>query len=155
MATTDDEGGPGWAAVARDGVIYMRVRGVFTREIVDATRRLHVVALRQRPAGCGILFDAGTSLSLPPADVRDYAAKMAARYPDGIKAHVTVLSGTGFFGAAIRSAITGIFLVARNPYPRTVVGTVPEAIHYLRDHMAPNAIDEGTMMQAFWALPGA
>ena len=148
-----DEGGPGWVGVARDGVIYMRVRGVFTREIVDATRRLHIVAVRQRPAGCGILFDAGTSLSLPPSEVREYAAMMAAKFPDGICAHVTLLQGTGFFGAAIRSAITGIFMLARSPYPRAVVGTPPEAVHYLREQMSPSPVDESAMLQAFWALP--
>jgi hypothetical protein len=148
-----DESGPGWVGVARDGVIYMRVRGTFVREIVDATRRLHIAAVKQRPAGCGILFDAGTSLSLPPAEVRQYAATMAARYPDGIRAHVTVLQGSGFFGAAIRSAITGIFMIARNPYPRAVVGTPVEAVHYLREHMGPKPVDEDVMLKAFWALP--
>lgn len=148
-----DEGGPGWVGVARDGVIYMRVRGSFEREIVDATRRLHLAALAQRPAGIGILFDAGARLSLPPAEVREYAAEMAARYSDGIKAHVTLLSGGGFFGAAIRSAITGIFMIAHNPYPRTVVATPREAVRYLQSHMGPSPIAEEKMLAAYFALP--
>jgi len=148
-----EESGPGWSAFSREGVIYMRVRGAFTREIVDATRRLHLVALRQRPTGCGILFDAGTTIALPAADVRAYAGQMAARYPEGIKAHVTLLTGSGFLGAAIRSAITGVFLIARNPYPRTVVGTAQEAVRYLREHMEPDAVDESAMLRALWGLP--
>lgn len=148
-----DEAGPGWVGVARDGVIYMRMRGTLVREVVDATRRLHVAALRQRPTGCAILFDAGSSPSLPPWEVRQYAASMVARYPEGIRAHATILAGSGFFGAAIRSAITGIFMMARNPYPRTVVGTPLEAVRYLREHMLPHAVDEDVMLREYWALP--
>jgi hypothetical protein len=139
--------------IAREGVVYMRVRGVFQREIIDATHRLHMLALSQRPAGIGILFDAGANLSLPPAEVREYAATMAARYSEGIRAHVTLLSGGGFFGAAIRSAITGVFMIAHNPYPRTVVATPLEAVRYLRNHMEPKAIDEEKMLSAYWAMP--
>jgi hypothetical protein len=147
-----DEGGAGWVGVAREGVIYMRVRGHFEREIVDATHRLHQLALAQRPAGIGILFEAGRKLSIPPVEVRDYAAEMAARYTEGIRAHVTLLSGGGFFGSAIRSAISGVFMIANNPYPRTVVATPHEAVRYLRGHMTPDPVDESAMLTAFQAL---
>lgn len=148
-----DEAGPGWAGVARDGVIYLRFRGTFVREIVDATRRLQLEALRQRPTGCGILFDAGEAPRLPPQEVRDYAAVMAARHPEGIRAQVTILHGVGFFDGAVRNAIAAVFLVAHNPYPRTVVGTPAEAVRYLRKHMRPDPVDEREMLRAFDALP--
>lgn len=133
----NDERGPGWIAYAREGVIYMRLRGELTRDVVDATRRLHVVALAQRPAGCGILLDVGSTLTLPPAEVRSYAATVAGRHPEGIVGHVTLFQGGGFFGATVRSALTGIFMIARSPYPRAVVATAPEATQFLRDRMAP------------------
>lgn len=149
----NEESGPGWVAFARDGIIYMRLRGMLTREVVDATRRLHVVALAQRAAGCGILLDVGTSLLLPPAEVRDYAAKVAGRHPEGICGHVTLFQGGGFFGATVRSALTGVFMLARSPYPRAVVGTAPEAVRFLRERMSPSAVEESAMLKAFWSLP--
>ncbi len=143
------ERGADWAAQARDGVVYMRLDGMLTEAIVDATRRLQVLALRQRPDGIGIVLDIGESPQLPPADVRDYATKMAARFPQGIVVHVTVLGGEGFRASALRSALTGIFLFARSPYRRLVVDTPAEAIRLVRTHLGAGAPPPGSMMSAF------
>jgi hypothetical protein len=148
-----EERGADWIAVAKDGVIFMRVYGQLTNQVVDATRRMQVAALKQRPSGCVILLDVGEQPSLPSAEVRQYAASMAARYPEGILAHTTIFQGKGFFAAAIRSALTGIFMVARSPYPRSVVSSPLEGVQYVRGYMGPGAPDEQTLLKNFWAVP--
>jgi hypothetical protein len=147
------ENGSGWTAHAENGVIYMRLEGALTRAVVDATRRLQVAALAQRPSGIGILLDVGTSPTLPPAEVREYAASVMAKYPDGVLAHATILSGRGFLASATRSALTGIFLLGRNAYPRTVVATPVEGIRFLRGHLGKDPPDESGMLRTFLALP--
>jgi hypothetical protein len=102
----------------------MRVFGPLTREAVDATRRLQLEAMGARPRGMGFLLDASGDIPLPDADVRGYAAAMAAKHSDGLAVHVTTIEESGFRGSAVRSALTGIFFVARTPYPRHVVASV-------------------------------
>ena len=146
------ERGPAWAANAKDGVVYMRIEGMLTKQVVDATRRLQIEALRQRPKGIGIILDLGERPSLPSGEVRDYATRMAARYPEGILAHVTILGGEGFVASALRSALTGIFLVARSPYPRAVVGSASEAAQAARMHLGTSAPDAASMIRALGEL---
>ena len=105
----------------------MRIHGALTREAVDATRRLQLEGLANRPAGMGFLLDASGEVVLPSADVRGYAAQMAAKHSDGLAVHVTILEETGFRASALRSALTGIFFLARSPYPRHVVGDLENA----------------------------
>lgn len=124
--------GQGWVAFTRGPVAYMRIHGALTREAVDATRRLQLEALASRQAGMGFLLDASGDVVLPSADVRRYAAEMAAKHSDGLAVHVTILEETGFRASALRSALTGIFFLARTPYPRHVVGDVESA----RDRLA-------------------
>jgi hypothetical protein len=147
------DGGSDWSAKAESGVIYMRLSGPLTRAVVDATRRLQLEALRQRSSGIGIILDVGESPSLPSAEVRTYATNMAAKYPEGILAHTTVLSGHGFLASAIRSALTGIFMLARSPYPRSVVASPVDGIRFVRARLGPSAPEEGEMLRMFWALP--
>lgn len=124
--------GEGWIAETRGPIAYMRIRGALTREAVDATRRLQLEALANRPSGMGFVLDASGDVALPSADVRAYAAEMAAKYPDGLAVHVTLLEESGFRASALRSALTGIFFLARSPYPRHVVSDVVTA----RDRLA-------------------
>ncbi|MBN8614087.1 MAG: hypothetical protein J0L92_26045 [Deltaproteobacteria bacterium] len=119
--------GPGWVAFTRGPIAYMRIHGALTREAVDATRRLQLEGLASRPAGMGFLLDASGEVVLPSADVRSYAAQMAAKHSDGLAVHVTILEETGFRASALRSALTGIFFLARTPYPRHVVGDLESA----------------------------
>ncbi len=41
--------GTGWIAVTRGPIAYMRTYGALTREAIDATRRLQLEALANRP----------------------------------------------------------------------------------------------------------
>jgi hypothetical protein len=149
----EEERGPDWTACARDGVVYIRMGGTLSRGVVDVTRRLHQVALRQRPEGVGIICDLVGKPSLPPADVRDYATREAANHPGGICGHVTILRGEGFFGAMIRSVITGMFLIAKSPYKRTIVSTPDEAFEFVRKQMGPPLVNKIAIARTFHELP--
>lgn len=145
--------GRNWSALVRDGVVYMRLSGVLTREVVDVTRKLQLEGLAQRPSGVAILVDLGEAPALPPAEERRYATEMAARYPDGIVAHASIFRGSGFLAATIRSALTGIFMVARSPYPRSVVADAREGVRFLRPHLGVDASAEESMLRAFESFP--
>jgi hypothetical protein len=144
--------GPRWVTTAKDGVIYMRMHGLLTRAVVDATRAMHIEALRQRPNGVGILLEVAEQPMLPPADVRDYASQVVREHPEGIRGHCTIMPGTGFFAAASRAALTGIFMMAQSPYPRAIVKTPLDGVRYLRMRLGASAPDEQAMLNAFWSL---
>ena len=131
--------GIGWVAMARGPIAYMRITGPLTRDAVDATRRVQLEALAVRPSGMAFLLDASGDVSLPPADVRDYAAEMAAKHPAGMLVHVTLMPGDGFRKSALRGALTGIFVLARSPYPRFVVADVDEAHERIRRALGEDA----------------
>jgi hypothetical protein len=117
----------------------MRVHGALTRDAVDATRRLQLEALEARPLGMGFLLDAAGDIPLPDSDVRGYASTMAAKHSDGLAVHVTIIEESGFRGSAVRSALTGIFFVARTPYPRHVVASVDLAQPHLAKVLGADA----------------
>lgn len=102
-------------------IAYMRLFGMISRDAIDGTRTLQLDALERRPAGIGFVLDASGDIPLPDADVRGYASEMARRHAAGLLVHVTLLEETGFRASLIRSALTGIFFVARTGYPQHVV----------------------------------
>jgi hypothetical protein len=144
--------GPGWVTTAKDGVIYMRMHGMLTRAVVDATRAMQIEALAQRPSGVGILLEVAEEPMLPPAEVRNYASEVMREHPEGICGHVTIMPGKGFFAAAARAALHGIFMVARSTYPRSVVTTPLDGVRSLRARMGAAAPDEQAMLNVFWSL---
>lgn len=147
-----EERGEDWVAVACEGVVYMRLHGVMRRDIVDASRRLHDVALEQRKAGIGFMLDLGESVSLPSRDDMRYAVDMLARYQDGILVHATVFSSQGLVATAIRSTLNGMFTLARSPYARAILGSHEECVRFVRTRLGLLAPDEKAMLDTLQSL---
>lgn len=140
--------GNGWVATARGPIAYMRITGPLTRDAVDATRRVQLEALEARPQGMGFLLDASGEVPLPSSEVRSYAAEMAAKHAGGMLVHVTLMPGEGFRAAAIRGALTGIFFLARSPYPRFVVTDLDAAHERLRRALGDDMPLRGALGEA-------
>lgn len=131
----------------------MRIDGALTRDAVDATRRAQLEALAARPAGMAFLLDVSSDdVVLPSADVRAYAAEMAAKHAAGMQVHVTLLPGSGFRAAALRSALTGIFFLARSPYPRVIVASEEDALTRIERHLGADAPPLSSVREALVAL---
>lgn len=143
----------GCSGVVSEGVVFMRMGSELTRPVVDATRKLQLAALAERPSGIGIVLLLDGLPALPNGDVRGYAAKMASQHSDGILAHATVIRGEGFGISAVRSALTGIFMVAKSPYPRTVVGDVDAAVDFIRKHLKGTAPAKAALLRVAAGVP--
>lgn len=131
----------------------MRFGADLTRAAIDATRDLQVTALAQRPTGIGIILVIDGVPNLPSSGLRAYAAKMAAQYSEGVLAHATVMTGEGFTMSALRSALTGIFIMARSPYPRAVVGDVEAAMEFMGKHLKGAIPATGDVARIAKSLP--
>jgi hypothetical protein len=85
--------------------------------------------LQREPAGfptlTWILPAAGINL---PADARKAAAEITAAFDAHNRGRATIIEGTGFGAAAIRSIIAGIDMVSRTTQPGQVFAAVPEAV---------------------------
>jgi hypothetical protein len=126
--------------------------GAATGEITD--RYQHIVA-RQVPASPRGLSTVHimTPLSAPPtSEARRGFAETARRYESSIVCAALVIEREGFWGSAMRSAITGIqLLLAPGDYPIKVHASVEDAATWLpRNHSARSGVrlDPGMLLMA-------
>lgn len=126
--------------------------GAATGEITD--RYQHIVA-RQVPASPRGLSTVHimTPLSAPPtSEARRGFAEVARRYESSIVSASLVIEREGFWGSAMRSALTGIqLLLAPGDYPIKVHASIHECAAWMpRNHAARSGVklDPGLLLHA-------
>jgi hypothetical protein len=70
-----------------------------------------------------------TAAQSVPREVRDATAALTQAFPS--LAAATVIEGTGFRAAATRTAVAGLFLLSRPPFPHRVFGTLDEGTSWI------------------------
>lgn len=65
-------------------------------------------------------------IKLPDSDARDLASELVRKNARFVRAAATLTEGDGFWASAARSAVTAVFLLARQPYPSRVFADVME-----------------------------
>jgi hypothetical protein len=82
------------------------------------------------PEGVGMLTVVTANAPMPPADSRERLARFM-REGTYVKASGVAFEGTGFRAAAIRSVVTGLTMLARQPFPHKIFATLEEASGWL------------------------
>lgn len=77
-----------------------------------------------------VLTIIGSGAQLPPTEVRERLAAILRDHAH-VVASAVVFEGTGFRAAAVRSVVTGLSLIARQPFPHRIFAEVHEAALWL------------------------
>ena len=80
---------------------------------------------------------------MPTAGARTALAEQARKFSDGTVAVAVVIEQAGFFGSAMRSAVTGIQMLAKAAFPIKVFRSVQEVAAWLP---GPHAERTGTVL---------
>lgn len=107
--------------------------------------RLHDFA-RTNPSGGGLMTIIEANAPLPEAHVRDALAGVLKKHPVAIKSSAVVHEGSGFRAAAVRGVVTGLTLLARQPFPHRIFATVDDGSRWLAASLretAPHANVDG------------
>lgn len=86
---------------------------------------------RTHPAGVALLTIVEPNAPVPEGHVRDALAGFMRRSATALKTSAVVHEGTGFRAAAVRGVVTGLTLLARQPFPHRIFATVPEGCRWL------------------------
>ena len=101
-------------------------RGETTLEAVATLRAACGELANAQPQGIGVLTIVGPNAPLPAHAARKAIAKVLAEGSALIKCSALVIEGSGFRASAVRSVVTGLTLLAKQPFPHQVC-TVEEA----------------------------
>ncbi|HZS40192.1 MAG TPA: hypothetical protein VFF06_25350 [Polyangia bacterium] len=93
---------------------------------------LKALAARQ-PSGIALLNIVEPSAPAPPSEVRGALARILTEFGHELKCSAVVHEGSGFRAAAVRGVVTGLTLLARQPFPHKVFATVDEASAWMTD----------------------
>jgi hypothetical protein len=128
---------------------------------VEAERRVRARAAAYRSQGIGCVVVLPDASRPPPEEVRAAIVALLDRLSGvGLRGLVYVVESSGFSGAAVRAALTGMLMVRRRPYATAVRATVRDGLAWLLPYVrqaaaladeADLAISEG---RARWTAIG-
>ena len=109
-----------------------------TIEAIDKSVAGKRTVLERHPQGVVVLNFLAQG-PMPPSEVRAHAAKAQTKDIAGVLGHATVIDATGFAASAMRSILTGLFLVERHPFPRKVFSASQDAVSWLSQQSSATA----------------
>lgn len=101
----------------------------------------------------GVITVVEETATLPPGNVRDALAEFLKAGSGVIRASCLVHEGTGFRTAAIRTLVTGLTLLAKQPFPHKVFATVEDAASWIVPQM-PHPYRADELLRAIGHLRG-
>jgi hypothetical protein len=115
-------------------------------ELMREVTRLH--------GGVGIVVVVEPESPLPDGATRPIFAKAMRECGSRIAGAAYVIGTGGFMGAAVRGAITGLSLIAREPYPTKTFPSVASAASWVGPRMTPSP-HPSALRYAIEAIRGA
>lgn len=106
-------------------------------------------------SGCGLLTIIEQGAPMPSSEVRTALARFMTVAARVIKSSAVAFEGAGFRAAAVRGVVTGLTMLARQPYPHKVFATTPEAARWLAGSLKETAkldVDSVALIGALEAL---
>ena len=103
---------------------------------VQGAKALHEGFHRWAKPGArhGLVTIIQANAPLPASDARDEVASFLRSIGDLCVVSAVVFEGSGFKSAAVRGVVTGLTIMARQPYPHRVFATVEEASGWYAEH---------------------
>lgn len=108
----------------------------------------------KRAPGVRMLHISELSAELPAQDARSALASVMKEHGALIRATAVTVLATGARGAAVRAAITGLYLLSRNPAPTKVFDAVEPATSWLEGEN-PGAVKRADILKVTEALRSA
>lgn len=134
-------------AVWRDVVVILWKRET-TLDGVAATGRGVKAALKGSPEGAALMTIVEAGAAMPPAEARDALARQLAEHGEHIRCSAVVYEGAGFRAAAVRSVVTGLSLLAKQPFPHKVFATVNAASAWMAGLLPQGGLPTRDLVQA-------
>lgn len=91
------------------------------------------------PKGCALLTIIEAGAPMPSAEARSELARFMTDAASRLKSSAVAFEGAGFRAAAVRGVVTGLTMLARQPYPHKIFSTVQEAAQWLSSSMQVTA----------------
>ena len=145
-------------AIGSVGHVFINVvRKPATVEMIRETRRQVQRHFRRcnNVSVAVTVLEPGAAQSVPP-DVRDEGAALTAEFKS--LAAATVIEGSGFRAAATRTAIAGMYFIAKPPFPHKVFGDLSTGAGWviaMGASAAPNGVTVGDIVRAVEIVRGA
>ena len=76
---------------------------------------------------------------MPSSEVRTALARFMTEGARVIRSSAVAFEGAGFRAAAVRGVVTGLTMLARQPYPHKVFATMTDAAQWLTGSLAQTA----------------
>ena len=112
-------------------VYIMRVHGEITMPDLLAAHREHLALIGQgNPSTC-VLTVAQYNSPIPNAEVREASGRLMRELTPHLLAGATVIEGGGFWASAVRSFLTAVYFVAKQPCPTKAFARIDEAAQWL------------------------
>jgi hypothetical protein len=117
-------------AVGKCGPVYIVIWKVDTTE-VGMRRVADLFRATSLPQRIGMLTVVDENATMPSSEARNLGAAFLAKNSNRIVASAVVHEGSGFKAAAVRAVVTGLSMLARQPFPHKVVPEVQPATSWL------------------------
>lgn len=117
---------------------------------VDVLAQLTERSLRECPEGIASIHCIASGAGLPTPDARARLGEIAKRYDKHLLCVAILLRGDGFWASAVRSALTGIVLLAPRAYTLRFYGEPGELSRFITEQVARRtgrALDAGLLVQ--------
>jgi hypothetical protein len=102
-----------------------------TVSAVGTLRRELPAFAAQHPAGIALLTIVEPDAPMPTSDAREALADFMNDKRQSILISGVAYEGTGFRAAAVRSVVTGLTVLARQPFPHKVFPTIDDASQWM------------------------
>ncbi len=112
-------------------VYFMHVFGELDAASLCAAHEVHISLIERCPQGTGVMAISETAIPIPGADVRDLSSRFMRELSPNLRACATVIPGGGFWASAVRSFLSAVYFVAKQPCPTRAVATVEEGALWL------------------------
>jgi hypothetical protein len=114
-----------------ENVYIMRIQGCIQMDDLMASHQAHLDLIASGHRSTAVLAIARANVPIPDADVRDASSRLMRELSPHLLAGATVIDGGGFWASAVRSFLTAVYFVARQPCPTKAFASVPEAADWL------------------------
>jgi hypothetical protein len=105
----------------------MHIHGRITMDELMASHRVHLDIIAQGYASTGVLTLADENVPIPGSDVRAASSRLMRELTPHLQAGATVVGGDGFWASAVRSFLTAVYVVAKQPCPTKAFASVQDA----------------------------
>jgi hypothetical protein len=119
---------------------------------LDVKLREHEASFTQ---GCGLLTIIEQGAPMPTSEVRTGLARFMTEGARVIRSSAVAFEGAGFRAAAVRGVVTGLTMLARQPYPHKVFATMADAAQWLGASLKETAqldVDSTSLLTALSEL---